>query len=143
MALTRITLSSGRTVRMTALRLSSTYGGMLEGYPFARWNDRVVDRAVRGAGDAFPGTPVHLVEPLRDRPDMPPGAFGPVEKLPAVTCVGTFRSAAIDPAHDPVLHRSALTVVWFRATPDVPSDENTDPALLAVPWEEAARDFEL
>lgn len=117
MALTRVTLTSGRTVEISDLRLTSTYGGMLEGYPFTRWNDRLVDGLARRTAAAFPNTPTHLVTPHRDHPDLPASGFGPVELLPAVTCVGLFLSSAVDPAVDPVLHRSALAVAWFQATP--------------------------
>jgi hypothetical protein len=143
MALTHVTLTSGRTVEISELRLTSTYGGMLEGYPFKRWNDGIVDGLARRTAAAFPNTPTHLVTPHRDHPDLPARGFGPVELLPAVTCVGFFRSSAVDPALDPVLHRSALAVAWFQATPDIPSGHTADPALRAIPWEEAAQDFEL
>lgn len=33
MPLSRIALSSGRSIELTELRMSSTYGEMLEGYP--------------------------------------------------------------------------------------------------------------
>lgn len=71
MALTRVTLTSGRTVAISDLRLTSTYGGMLEGYPFKRWNDRIVDGLARRTAAAFPTTPTHLVTPHRDHPDLP------------------------------------------------------------------------
>lgn len=143
MALTRVILASGRSVELSEIRLSATYGGMLEGYPFRGLNDRKIDSLVRHTRRLFPATPVHLVPPRRDHPDQSVGPFGPVETLPAVTCVGTFGSSAIDPEHDPVLYRSALTVVWFQDTPHVPAEEAADPGLCAIPWEEVAEDYEL
>ncbi len=50
--------------------------------------------------------------------------------LPAVLCIGcigcigVFRSTAVDPGLDPVMHRSALVVV--------PSGEDADPALRGI-----------
>lgn len=38
-----------------------------------------------------------------------------------MACIGAFRSTAVAPEIDPVLHRSALTVVWFHTGLDVPS----------------------
>lgn len=59
--------------------------------------------------------------------------------------IGVFGSTAVDPELDPVLHRSALIVAWFQATPEVPSGEDADPALRAFagkswPWTMSSRD---
>ncbi|MFF9219928.1 hypothetical protein [Streptomyces viridosporus] len=143
MALARVVLASGRSVDLSELRMSSTYGGLLEGYPCKPLNDRTIDRLLRSAGQAFAGAPVHLVPPPREYPDQYAGAFGPVEVLPAVTCVGSFRSEALDPAHDRALYRSRLTVVWFQTAPHVPSGCDAEPALRDLPWERLAEDEEL
>ncbi len=63
MSLSRIALLSGRSVELTELRMSSTYGGMLEGYPCKPINDMKVGSLQRQAERAFPSTPVHLVPP--------------------------------------------------------------------------------
>lgn len=84
MSLSRITLTSGRSIELTELRMSSAYGGMLEGYPCRPINDMKVNSLQREAERAFPSTPVHLVPPSREYPDRTAGAFGPVEVLPAV-----------------------------------------------------------
>lgn len=76
-------------------------------------------------------------------PDQYAGAFGPVEVLPQVACVGAFHSTALDPAHDPVLHRSILTIIWFQRTTRVPSGCDAEEALREVDWEGLARDYEL
>ncbi|MFG2841042.1 hypothetical protein ACGFYE_39370 [Streptomyces zaomyceticus] len=143
MSLSCITLSSGRSIELTQLRMSTTYGGMLEGYPCRLINDRMVSGLLRRAEKAFSFAPVHPIPPSRAYPDQTAGAFGPVEVLPSVACIGVFGSAAVDPELDAVLHRSTLVVAWFQATPDVPSDENADPALRAIAWDELAKDYEL
>lgn len=96
--------------------MSSTYGGMLEGYPCKRINDRKVSWLQSRAEHAFPSLPVHLVPPSRECPDEAAGAFGPVEVLHSVACVGVFDSTALDPAMD----GSTLVVAWFQPTPEVP-----------------------
>ncbi|MBV1941004.1 hypothetical protein KUF83_31230 [Streptomyces sp. BV286] len=142
MALAHIVLTSGRSIELSDVRLSSTYGGMLEGYPFRRWNDLKLECLLRSVEKDRPSIPVHLVAPVRELPDLLAGGFGPVELLPAVTCVGSFTSQPIDPERESVLHHSALTVVWFQATPDIPSGEDADHGLRSVCWDDAARDFE-
>ncbi|MFM9368442.1 hypothetical protein [Streptomyces sp. Da 82-17] len=144
MPLSRIALASGRSIELTELRMSSTYAGMLEGYPCKPLNDLKVSGFRRQAERAFPATPVHLVPPSREYPDdRSAGAFGPVEVLPSVACIGAFRSTAIAPELDPALHRSALTVVWFQTVLNVPSGDDADLALRSLHWEELAEDLEL
>ncbi|QNP71689.1 hypothetical protein IAG44_21160 [Streptomyces roseirectus] len=144
MSLTRVVLLSGRSIELSDIRLSSTYGGMLEGYPCARVNDMRINGLLRGAERESPRTPVHLIDPPREyRDDGSKGPFGPVEILPAVACVASFRSSPVSPSLDPGLHRSALTVVWFQPTPQVPSGTDADKRLRALPWEGLARDDEL
>lgn len=145
MSLSHINLSSGRTAELTDLRMSSTYGGLLEGYPCKRINDWHVNGLLSRTQKAHPSLPVHLVTPPREYPegDRSPGPFGPVEVLPAVKCVGVFSSTPVDPDVDPVLHRSALVVAWFQHAPEVPSHDSAEQALLDLPWDELARDHEL
>ncbi|MEU8620211.1 hypothetical protein [Streptomyces sp. NPDC048623] len=139
MSLGRIVLTSGRSIRLTELRMSSTYAGMLEGYPCQRVNDRKIDWFQRLAERAYPSLPVHCVPPSREHPDESAGAFGPVEVLPAVACVGVFDSMALDPAMD----GSTLVVTWFQPAPVVPAGEDADPGLRGIRWEELAQDYEL
>ncbi|MEV7915661.1 hypothetical protein [Streptomyces griseus] len=139
MSLSRIVLTSGRTIRLTELRMSSTYGGMLEGYPCKRVNDLKVGWLQRQAERAYSSARVHFVEPSREYPDGTAGAFGPVEVLPPVACIGAFDSAALDPAMD----GSGLVVAWFQEAAEVPAGEDVDPALRGLRWEELAEDYEL
>ncbi|KOU62607.1 hypothetical protein ADK57_24695 [Streptomyces sp. MMG1533] len=143
MSLTRVVLTSGRSLDLSELRFSSTYGGMLEGYPCKPVNEMRIKGLLRAAERTFPTTPVHLVPPPREYPDQYAGGFGPVEVLPSVACLGSFRSTALNPDHDAILYRSALTVVWFQPTTQVPSGCDAEAALRDIAWEELARDYEL
>ncbi|MEU7696746.1 hypothetical protein [Streptomyces sp. NPDC039028] len=143
MPLSHILLPSGRSIELTELRMSATYGGMLEGYPCKPVNDMKVRGLLRQAERAFPSTPVHLLPPSCEYPDHAAGAFGPVEVLPSVASIGTFRSTTIAPELDSMLHRSALTVVWFQAGLEVPSGDDADLALRSIRWEELAKDYAL
>ena len=116
---------------------------MLEGYPCKPVNEMKVRGLQRQAEHGFPSMPVHLIPPSREYPDPTARAFGPVEVLPSVACIGAFRSTAVAPELDPVLHRSALTVIWFQTGLDVPSGDNADLVLRSIRWEELAQDYEL
>ena len=76
MSLSHIALSSGRLIELAELRMCSTYGGMLEGYPCKPVNEMKVRSLQRHAERAFPSTPVHLVVPSREYPDGTPHGLG-------------------------------------------------------------------
>ncbi|MGI5241532.1 hypothetical protein [Dactylosporangium sp. CA-139066] len=145
MTLARMELGSGRQIRLSELHLKSTYGGLIEGYPMARLNDRLVAGLAERAGRLLPRAPVHVVEAVRRRAEDDgswPRAFGPPEYLPAVTCMGRFDSTPVA-ALDPVLHYSKLVVVWFQDDAVVPSGSDLPAGLRDVRWDDLAQDEEI
>ncbi|PPS84176.1 hypothetical protein [Streptomyces sp. MH60] len=143
LSLTRIALSCGRSVDLTDLRLSPTYGDMPHGYPCRPANDLRIRALLHTAAQMSPTVPVHLIPPPRAYPDQYAGAFGPVETLPRVACVGRFSSTPLTPAADPVAYRSGLTVIWFQPTPRIPAPNDPDPTLRDIDWPSLARGYEL
>ncbi|MFI6662783.1 hypothetical protein ACIBL8_45655 [Streptomyces sp. NPDC050523] len=142
MSLTRVVLATGRPVDLAEVRFTSTYGG-LDGYPCKPFNDLVIRGLLSATERSFPTVPVHLVPPPREYPHHFPGAYGPVEILPPVACVGSFRSTPLHPAHDPALSYSALTVIWFQRTTRMPHECDAEASLRGVDWDGLARDHEV
>ena len=149
MALSHVVIGTGRDLELSELHLESTYAGLIEGYPRAFLNDRIVGRLASQAGRLMPGAPAHVLEPDREYPEAEPGfrwAFGPPEWLPPVICIGRFSSYPVDPDLDPVLHYSRLVVAWFQAdpaVPAVPADQQMCEALRTLRWDELAEDSEI
>ncbi|WP_354637815.1 hypothetical protein [Kitasatospora camelliae] len=144
MSLTSVTLASGRSIHLVSLHLWSTYGGLLEGYPCRRLNDRAVGRLPVIAGTRFRGAPVHVVTPRRVvSEEEAPRAFGPVETMPEVSCVGLFTSHPVDRTTDQVDHYSTLAVAWLQDGTALPSGTEADHGLRGVDWDALARDGEL
>ncbi|MFI0940509.1 hypothetical protein [Streptomyces sp. NPDC021020] len=141
-SLSRITLTSRRGIYLSDLRMSATYGGLLEGVPTAHVNDHIVDYRLRHARETYPDRPVHLIPPERTETGRTGFRGRPVEYLPPVVCLGSFDSTEIDPAHNDGWWTSLLVVVWFQQVAEVPSDTAGLPALRELAWEELARDFE-
>ncbi|RKE21510.1 hypothetical protein [Streptomyces sp. TLI_171] len=140
MSLTQVLLSSGRSIRLDEVKMSSTYGGMLEGYPCPRVNDWNVEYLRGAAARQYPSLPVHLVEPVREQPeDGYQGRLGPEERLPAVRCVGLFSSR---PARRADADFSQLVVVWWQPGPELSAPAEAVPGLAELPWEELAEDCE-
>ena len=98
MSLARMVLTSGRSRRprraAVLLDVRRTAGGLP-----VQAGQRHADQGppARPPSAPSPATPVHLVPPPREYPDQYAGGLGPVEVLPAVACVGSFRSTALDP----------------------------------------------
>jgi hypothetical protein len=141
MTLARITLDSGRDIELTELKISSTYGGLLEGYPNARMNDALIARLAKRRS-----LPAHVISPRRTYPHPELDkrlAFGPMELLPAVYCQASFRSDRINEELDPVLHRSWLMVAWFQEDLSSLVTEFVTTVVSSLAWEELAEDSEL
>lgn len=143
LSLTRIVLTCGRNVDLTELRLTPTYDAMSESYPCRPVNDLRIRALLHTAARMSPTVPVHLIPPPREYPDQYAGAFGAVETLPRVACVGRFSSMPLTPANDPVAYRSGLTVIWFQPTTRIPDPYDTDPVLRDLDWTTLALDYEL
>jgi hypothetical protein len=131
---------------LTSLKISSTYGGFLEGYPNARINDALIARLGQRREYAYCSQPAHVITPPRVHPEperrsgrMP---FGPVEELPPVYCEGSFRSKPVDHALDPVLHESWLMVAWFQEDLSCPVPDFAVAAVEGLAWEDLAEDIE-
>ncbi|WP_157845223.1 hypothetical protein [Pseudofrankia sp. EUN1h] len=141
-----ITLSSGRRTYLSQVWMTGTYDGLIEGYPFRYINDRMVANLPQQGAHRFPGSPVHVIPPIREYPEAQPGRhlpFGPEELLPRVICVGMFESSAVDTGPDAPLYRSRLVVVWMQPTAVLPSDETAGLDLRDLPWDEMAKDEEI
>ncbi|GLW55911.1 hypothetical protein [Kitasatospora phosalacinea] len=140
MLLTEVLLTSGRSIRLDEVRMSTTYGGMLEGYPNRRINDWSVEHLRGAAARQYPSIPVHLVEPVREQPeDGHQGRMGPEERLPPVRCVGLFSSYPISRG---AADFSQLVVAWYQPGPELSGLAEGVPGLAGLPWEELAQDCE-
>ncbi|GAA1989173.1 hypothetical protein [Catenulispora subtropica] len=144
MTLAWIPLASGRDIELNRLEIFSTYGGMLEGYPCALINDRLLSALSKRPESPFWTPPVHVITPPRSYPEPKAArAFGPVEVLPGTYCRGAFQSDRVDERLDDVLYRSYLTVVWFQEGLDGTVADFVTAALSSLQWEQFAEDSEL
>lgn len=145
MTLAWITLASGRDLELSHLEIFSTYGALLEGYPCAMINDRLLSALAKRGESAYWTPPVHVITPPRTYPEPESAhlAFGPVEVLPGTYCRGTFQSNRIDEQLDDFLYRSYLRVVWFQESLDATVAEFVTAALSGLDWERFAEDSEL
>jgi hypothetical protein len=140
MVLARVELDSGREIRLERLYLESTYYAVLEGYPNAGMNERVLSRLPATATRLFQHSPVHIVNPPVTPLDGGDGSwsFGPPETLPRVICFGSFTSLPI--SSDSEMDASVLVVVWFQDDTSMPAGRDAPSELRAIRWDELARE---
>jgi len=128
--------ADGHRATVDVVEMRKVYGGLLDGLPTERLNDRVLRGCVAAAERSFPGRPVHLVGPPRtpiDYDGLYP--FGTPERLPPVACTARFTSPSC--ARDMSLDGSVLVIVWFQETMAFPCDSDR---FASLPWRELAAD---
>jgi len=138
-----IRLHDGRIADVSSIRQELTYGGLLEGLPTDRLNQRIIEGLLRGErGTGTSAEEPYLVPPTA-RPiklhDDRPYPFGTPEALPAVTCVAHLTSS---PARDTMRDGSALTVIWFQDDYAFPIDPHVLDHLHGLDWKGRATDFD-
>jgi hypothetical protein len=145
MILARINLVSGRNIDLIHLELTSTYAGMLEGYPNARMNDAKLKYLAQRRESKYAAPPRYLITPPRRYPNPTTGSwpFGPIEELPSLYCVALFHSDRINQQLNPVLYRSRLEVVWFQENIASPVAGFVTAAVRDLAWDGLAEDYEL
>jgi hypothetical protein len=144
-----ITLHSGRSIILEELLQKQTYAGLLEGIPFASFNDQRMKWALETGRTKC----INESEPLLIAPDRrdylrEPGDMehfrsykgGRPEWLPMVQCIGGFKS--ISPAHNYNMDGSHLVVVWFQNEFAPPISNGALEKMKSIDWESSATDYE-
>lgn len=142
----RLTLKSGRTVILEGLDQRLTYHGLLEGLPYPKLNDSLIESAIYEARKrCVPGGEPFLIPPPRRGHEDEPGEMSelakrfsksirqPLEFLPGVVCIGSFYD--LNTALDSDWIFSTLVVVWFQDEFALPIVEPALSCLLEVDWE--------
>ena len=132
---TRITfnLPSGRAVSAISFRVSETYGSLLEGRPTQAINDRIIEQKLKAAQVR------ELDKPYLIPPEVVADSRSGL-RLPALCCSAELMSSSIGGGMD----GSYLAVVWFAASFfNEPLASFVERSLRDIPWETAARDYEI
>jgi uncharacterized protein (TIGR02996 family) len=134
-----ITLRSGRSLRLGALKQGGIYSGH-EGLPTTELNERRIE-SILSSEREHSGTEPYLIRanerPIKLHEDRS-YAFGAPAVLPWIVCAGRFRSSS--PAQDPNRKSSKLTVIWFQDEFAFPIDPAIREQIRAIDWEKHATD---
>ena len=140
----KITLSSGREVRLRELTQRLTCEGLIEGLPTTRMNKSHLDSLVAKYRAKGPTIPFYLVTPVETPIEWlseKTYPFGSPAALPGVTCIGRFRSLSTG-EHDPLCY-SELTIIWLQCEFATPIDASVLEEIVGLDWDALASDFEI
>jgi hypothetical protein len=122
------------SIRLYHLNQSLTYGGLIEGVPHDKMNDRLIDGAIRDAKTTFGKAEPFLIapkqEPLDIGRDYP---FGKPAALPSVKCIAFFLCLFPTPKGN-CGDFSSMTVVWFQEEFAMPIDGEVCEKIRAIDW---------
>ncbi len=143
MSLFDITIADGVTVRVDSVLVRTTYGGLLEGLPCRKTNERLLGQRLRFLKDAHSssGSPeVSLVEPKVTSGE---GLFmgSPCERLPPLqweVWLSSPKPLSPEPDHD--YSHALLLCFTEQFSEGLGPEELLQGALASIVWSERARD---
>jgi hypothetical protein len=143
-----VNMRSGRVIQLAKLHQFETYDELLDGYPHARLNERILNKAISAsqhwanamfANNLF-SRPCLLPQRTRrclfDIHGPATKEYGECEALPAITTFAIFHSSSLGDANP----YSSLSFVWFQAAWGLPPKQivkyisNIDWDALAKGW---------
>ena len=138
----KLVVESGTVIRMCSFFLTSTYDGLLAGFPGRRRNAELVGLAVERAQQLWRGVPVQLIEPhpvlYIPRQNPVPGPDGrEYGYLPSFACAGRFQG---EPANLDADH-SELAIVWLQEEVPPLVDFDATEKIRRLRWAELVKDY--
>lgn len=129
---------NGREFHLDGFHCGATYGGLLEGSPTTRVNERLKAAALEVASRLW--GPRKVWERTVTAHDLIVGT--PRENsewLPAIQCYAWLHSAPLDPKYD----GSELVIVWYQRELPTSVTDAVASVLREVPWGVEAQDYDL
>ncbi|WP_157432901.1 hypothetical protein [Actinomadura rifamycini] len=128
------------TIRLKAIEMGLTYGGLIEGAPEPRLNDQIIEDAAEQAARRYRCGPAWVVPPMRSAPEFDDHTGHAYEYLYPVRCTGLFEGPPTPRAGDG-WWTSRLVVVWFQQAGDRMVHPDAARAMRPMPWDEMAEDL--
>lgn len=125
------------TIRLTDLKQSLTYSGLLEGYPNNSLNQSIID-GVQSRLKKKSGWEPYLVPPVeREVPKRSIAKERPWMELPRIQCTAWFESKTLGE------FGSRLAVIWFQDAFAFPIDPEVASRIRAIVWDDHAEPIDL
>ena len=131
-----INLKCGRRVYISDFYYTRTYGGLLEGLPNEKLNDRIIQHALRRMEPRWGKRRTHLIHPRIDTTEMEHPSLPSTELTAWITCNEPIDSQYMG---------SDLVLVWYLEDEEFEASsikDVTTAALESIEWSKLAGDFD-
>lgn len=151
----KITLNSGREIRLSDLNQSYTYAGLIHGLPYRQFNQQLIDEYRMAAQKEMrTDSPAHVLAPPvlevenahEEQRQMFERRFGVVERIPFLACRALFLFGGVQRAgeeEDDIAYLSRLAVVWFQDAFAMPIDATILEQIRGINWDTLAEGYSL
>lgn len=126
-------LACGTVINLMSLDQSSTYGGMLEGYPNPDMNAGIVQRLVKHIEKKDRHTPYLIAPTERQVQHEVSTDRKPWVELPSIQCTAFFYSKSLGE------FGSSLFLCWYQEDFAFPIDPSVLKELYGISWPQHAR----
>ena len=110
----RLTIGSQYHISVSACRQTTVYEGLMAGLPDAKMNQSIIESASKEASAAYPGLPVHVLEPKM--PDVVAFANSSTGRSIIYACLPTYKTIAVLRSDAGGMDEKSLCVVCFSST---------------------------
>jgi hypothetical protein len=133
----RISLSSGRVVRLDGLYVTETYASLWEGVPDDTYNARMIEEARGALVHMWNERRTYVIPPAIRRITHPGRTY---DRLPDVRYHAWLSSDAVDRGAGSA---SELVLVWFQSEDhEATLFDTVARAVRSIDWESLAKDFD-
>tara|TARA_Y100000815_G_C12973061_1_gene361197 strand:+ start:92 stop:517 length:426 start_codon:yes stop_codon:yes gene_type:complete len=134
-------IETNKNVTIKRIKQWHTYGGLLEGIPTDKLNERIINRTKKQAKEFSGMEEIYLIEP-KQKPIDYDGKypFGNPASLPGVTCIAELWHNDVFKNPDKMF--SSLCIIWFQEDYAFPIEENILNSIKEIPFSKICGEFD-
>ena len=134
-------IKTNKDVTIKSIKQWHTYGGLLEGIPTDKLNERIINRTKKEAKEFSGIEEIYLIEP-KQKPIDYDGKypFGNPASLPGVTCIAELWHNDVFKNTDKMF--SSLCIIWFQDDYAFPIEEDILNKIKEIPFSKVCGEFD-
>lgn len=134
-------IETNKEVTIKRIEQWHTYGGLLEGIPTDKMNERIIDRTKKETEEFFGMKEIFLIAPKQTPIDYDGKyPFGNPASLPGVTCVAELWHNDVFRDTDKMF--SSLCIIWFQEDYAFPIEKDILSKIKEIPFSKICGEFD-